>query len=167
MASVTKLKPEEVRALEETLKSIVAAAVRAKGYADVIVRDILPEDDLGLSGTDNAWKLTLSSTGMNEGVISKTLSDDTAIVFYGVRNLDNNDVTQVRFRLGEAKVKAVFQIEKALTEEDATVYFEEPVIFKPNEVLNVDIEAPTSGDKKLVLLGFVAEPKGKVMIGAE
>jgi len=166
MASVTKLKPEEVRTLEEQLKSIVAAAVRAKGYADVVVRDVLPTDDLGVS-TNNEWKLTLSSAGMNEGVISKTLSDDTAIVFYGVRNLDNNDVTQIRFRLGEAKVKAVFQIEKALTEEDATVYFEEPVIFKPNEVLNVDVEAPTSGDKKLVLLGFISEPKGKTMIGAE
>ena len=166
MASVTKLKPEEVRALEEQLKSIVAAAVRSKGYADVVVRDILPTDDLGVS-SNNEWKLTLAAAGLNSAVISKTLGDDTAIVFYGVRNLDNNDVTQVRFRLGEAKIKAVFQIEKALTEDDATVYFEEPVIFKPNEVLNVDIEAPTSGDKKLVLLGFIAEPKGKTMIGAE
>lgn len=166
MASVTKLTPEEVRTLEEQLKSIVAAAVRAKGYADVVVRDILPTDDLGVSA-NNEWKLTLAAAGMNEGVISKTLSDDTAVVFYGVRNLDNDDVTQVRFRLGEAKIKELFQIEKALTEDDATVYFEDPVLYKPNEVINIDVEAPTSGDKKIVLLGFIAEPKGKKVIGAE
>jgi len=165
MPTVTKLKTEDVRSLEESIKSIVEAEVRKKGYDAVVVRDILPTDDLGV-GSYNAWVFSFSAAGWAT-LINKTLPEDTAIAFYGVRFLDNADLNVLRFKLGAAKVKTEFHIQKALTEEDKTAYFEEIVLYKPTEVLIVEGQAGSNGDKKVMLLGFIAEPKGKRIIGSE
>jgi len=166
MPTVTKLRIEDVRSLEESIKSIVEAEVRKKGYDAVIVRDILPTDDLGV-GTNNAWVFSFTAAGWAT-LINKTLPEDTAIAFYGVRVLDTTtDLNVLRFKLGAAKVKTEFQIQKALTEEDRTAYFEEVVLYKPTEVLIVEGQAGSAGDKRVMLLGFIAEPKGKRVIGSE
>jgi hypothetical protein len=165
MAFITKLKPEDIKGIIEAVKSKVEAEVRRKGYTDVIVRDIFPYDDLKVGTTGQTWQFSLVP-GENKDVINITLPDDTAIAFYGVRQLEATDIGLIRFRLGVAKVKAEFQIEPSLTEEDKTGYFEEGIIYKPTEVMRVDMAAVTTGTKRLQLLGFLAEPKGKRIIGA-
>jgi len=166
MPTISKVRIEDVRSLEESIKSIVESEVRKKGYDAVIVRDILPTDDLNV-GTNNAWVFSFAAAGW-QTLINKTLPEDTAIAFYGVRVLDPNvDLNVVRFKLGAAKVKTEFQIQKALNEEDRTAYFEEVVLYKPTEVMIVEGQASSNGDKKVILLGFIAEPKGKRIIGSE
>jgi len=166
MPTITKVKTEDVRSLEESIKAIVEAEVRKKGYDAVIVRDILPTDDLGV-GSQNDWKFSFTAAGWAT-LINKTLPEDTAIAFYGVRVLDPNaDLNVLRFKLGAAKVKTEFQVQKALTEQDRTAYFEEVVLYKPTEVMIIEGQAGSAGDKKVILLGFIAEPKGKRVIGSE
>jgi len=156
------LRKEDLQGIVATLESKVKAEVQAKGYKDVEVRDILPKTDLGLPS--EAWVVSIPS-GATSVTVSKTLPNDTAIVFYGVSLPTKDDVTVIRFRLGDAKIKEVYQVEIARALQDPIVYFEEGVMYKPNEVMNIDVFAKTSGDKQVILLGRVAEPRGKTIVG--
>jgi hypothetical protein len=156
------LRKEDLQGIKANLESKVRAEVQAKGYKDVEIRDILPKTDLGLA--NEAWVVSIP-TGSNNVTISKTLPNDTAIVFYGVALPNKDDVTVIRFRLGDAKIKEVYQVEIARALEEPVVYFEEGVMYKPNEVMNIDVFAKSSGDKQVILIGVVAEPRGKTIVG--
>ena len=164
MPFTTKYTVEQVQAVRDALKKRLEAEVKARGIPEVVVRDILPTDDLGV-GANNAWVITIP-TGATSVTISKDLPDDMAFGFYGVRFLDPAaDVTTVKFRLGQAKIKAIFQVQSAVTEEDKTGYFEEVILYRPKDSMVIDVTAGSSGDKKVQLLGFVAERKGRTVVG--
>jgi hypothetical protein len=164
MPFATKYTVEQIQGVRGALKKRLEDEVRARGIAEVVVRDILPTDDLGV-GTNNAWVISIP-TGSNSVTITKELPDDMAFGFYGVRFLDPAaDVTSIRFKLGQAKIKAVFQVQSALTEEDKTGYFEEVILYKPKDSMVIDVFAGSSGDKRVQLLGFVAERKGRTIVG--
>jgi hypothetical protein len=164
MPFTTKYTIEQIQGVRNALKKRLEDEVKARGIAEVVVRDILPTDDLGV-GTNNAWVISIP-TGSNNVTITKELPDDMAFGFYGVRFLDPAaDVTTIRFKLGQAKIKAVFQVQSALTEEDRTGYFEEVILYKPKDSMVIDVFAGSSGDKKVQLLGFVAERKGRTVVG--
>jgi hypothetical protein len=164
MPFTTKYTIEQIQGVREALKRRLEAEVKARGIAEVVVRDVLPSDDLGL-GTNNAWVIAIP-TGSNSVTITKELPDDMAFGFYGVRFLDPAaDVTHVRFKLGQAKIKAVFQVQAALTEQDRTGYFEEVILYKPKDSMVIDVFAESSGNKRVQLLGFVAERKGRTVVG--
>jgi hypothetical protein len=156
------LRKEDLQGIKANLESKVRAEVQAKGYKDVELRDILPKTDLGLA--NEAWVVSIP-TGANSVTISKTLPNDTAIVFYGVSLPNKDDVTVIRFRLGDAKIKEVYEVEIARALQEPVVYFEEGVMYKPNEVMNIDVFAKSSGDKQVILIGVVAEPRGKTIVG--
>ena len=164
MPFTTKYTVDQIQGVRNALKRRLEDEVRARGIAEVVVRDILPTDDLGV-GTNNAWVISIPS-GANSVTITKELPDDMAFGFYGVRFLDPAaDVTAIRFKLGQAKIKAIFQVQSALTEEDRTGYFEEVILYKPKDSMVIDVFAGSSGDKRVQLLGFVAERKGRTIVG--
>jgi len=156
------LRDEDLQRIRNMISSKVRSEVEAKGYKDVELRDILPKTDLGLAS--EAWVVSIP-TGANNVTVSKTLPNDTAIAFYGVSLPNKDDVTVIRFRLGDAKIKEVYQVEIARALQEPVVYFEEGVIYRPNEVMNIDVYAKTSGDKQVILLGVLAEPRGKTIVG--
>jgi len=162
MPTTIHLRPEDLQGIKATLESKVKAEVQAKGYKDVEVRDILPKTDLGLASDE--WVVSIPS-GATSVTVSKTLPNDTAIVFYGVALPTKDDVTVIRFRLGDAKIKEIYQVEIARALQNPIVYFEEGILYKPNEVMNIDVFAKTAGDKQVILLGVVAEPRGKTIVG--
>jgi hypothetical protein len=164
MPFATKYTVEQIQGVRAALKKRLEDEVKARGIAEVVVRDILPTDDLGI-GANNAWVISIPS-GANSVTISKELPDDMAFGFYGVKFLDHTaDVTTIRFKLGQAKIKAIFQVQSALTEEDRTGYFEEVILYRPKDSMVIDVFAGSSGDKKVQLLGFVAERKGRTIVG--
>jgi len=164
MPFTTKYTLEQIQGIRDALKRRLEAEVRARGIAEVVVRDILPTDDLGV-GSNNAWVISIPA-GANSVTISKDLPDDMAFGFYGVKFLDPAaDVTYIRFRLGQAKIKAVFQVQSALTEQDRAGYFEEVILYRPKDSMVIDVYAGSSGAKKGELLGFIAERKGRTIVG--
>jgi len=167
MPASVYLSNEKIDAIRNQLKQLVASAVRQKGYVEVLVRDILPTSDLGV-GTNEEWKFTGLVAGNNANAVSKTLPDDTAIAFYGVRFLSPTPkITAIRFKEGDAKIKMVFQLQAGYTEEEKEVIFEEPIFYEPTSSIKIDVISASAGDDSVMLLGVLAERKGKTAIGTK
>lgn len=185
---------EEKKAIEsDVIAELKRRAIAQKivaSEADLVVRDILPETDLGL--TSEEW-IESGVAGTYTLVISGRNPENKVWGIYGVKNEHVTAVSgavkpnlmavsgaavamippvlAVKWGLGAgaAKVKDIWHIQRMYVQNDE-VYTDQPVIYNKKELFSIYMLARvnTSGaDGHLILLGKVAEPKGETIMGAE
>lgn len=129
-----------------------------KSKADLVVRDLQPEEDLGQ--TDNIWDFTVNSATQFDEVLSKEVDDGKFIVISAIEVLDANpDTSFVRFSSGATTIQEV-GLESAYSQDNPVIYMKSPVIFDENSTLKVDLYSESTGTKNIVLHGYVAETEG-------
>jgi hypothetical protein len=171
MALTTYLTKEEVLRVEEALKAELTRVAIAKKVVtnakDLAIRDILPKTDLGYS--NEVWATSTLPQYAYSTVASLRVPDTKVIGFLGVQDLAGGigtGVTSViRFTLGPGKSKVVdvWNIQKIESEEELEGFSDKVIVYAPGEYLGVDFYNVDTGVSKVVLLGFVAEPKGELV----
>ncbi len=159
---------EDLGRLKTDAWNLLGASISSKGEnpGNYIIRDILPQTDLGItSAANDSWVFSLTA-GDNQ-VVSKKLDDDTHVVFIGVAYPDQSKVvSKITFARGSAEVLAIYQIQKLYAEREPVGYFKQPVAYSGGDTVTVRFTATADDStEQLILLGYVAEPKGKHISG--
>jgi len=183
---VQELKIEDVRLIEETARLAVLSELAKKlgvataadieamkarvGVAGTIqelqktlvVREILPKTDLGL--TNEEWKISYTAAYTWETKVSKLIKENTCIGFYSITNLSAVPKTLfVRLGLPGLEI-AIWNWEKLYTyAENVTGYTLQPVIVLGGKTLQIDFYGNATGDDFPAVRGFLCEPKGEVI----
>lgn len=164
----TYLTIEEKKKIEDdVIARLIQEAVSQKVVTkedDLVIRDIMPNTDLGL--TNEYWAEVLATpNAWNAAIINVTLPKDKIIAFYGVKNKAAVMLSSmVRFNLAQAKVKDIWEVEDIQTELNAEALAETPVLYNNSEVIRIDMYCMgLAGTDELMLIGKVAEPKGKLI----
>ena len=155
---------EEVKAIEQDVKEyLLRVAVERTGVPREkwVIRDLLPTD-LGLS--TNEWSFDYSTANDYNQVIDTTLGDRVFIAIFGVAVRDPSPVaTVIKFQKA-AQVKDIISLEDLYVYEEPVAYFEEPIVYEENDDVDIYIYATsTKTGEKLILLGYIAELKGKTI----
>jgi len=161
---------EEIRELESKIEEdLIRRAVIQKigGVAspdEVAVRDILPATDLG--ATNQIWEQTMASANAFNTIYTPTAATKKVFAFYGVKNRKSTpNTTAIRFNLGTAKTKDIWQIEEIYTETQTTRGIAtKPVVYNKEESINIAMYAIAAASDNVILLGKVAEPKGETVL---
>lgn len=168
--TLQKLTEEEIVTLEQELEQLLIKKAIEQGIVtkaeDAVVRDILPATDFNWNY--EYWVENVSASGWAI-TVSVSLPDDKIIAFYGVKNLNPNPKTAaVKFQLGKGgtKVKDIWQIEHAYTEDNTAVYSRDFIIYNKSEHITISqYGRGTAGTDNLIFLGKVVEPKGDTIVG--
>jgi hypothetical protein len=164
-----KLTEAELKSLvEATDQYLIQKALEKKVGAspdDLVVRDILPGTDLNnMSG--EVWNQHLSAYLWTMNYSGK--NPDTKIFgIFGYKNKSANPHTvAIRFKVGAggAKIKDIWHVEQAQTEENTAVYSKNTIIYMDDETFVIEFygDANTT-DERGILLGRVVEPKGEII----
>lgn len=140
--------------------------------SNMVTRDFMPKTDFN---SDNApfpaekWERSVTAAANNwVTYIDKTLDDNEMVTFTGVALHDMTDqsITLIRFKLGEAEVKAVYSLTKAYLQQEPIVEFSTPIKYNPGERIVVEVYTTVANPTiRLEMLGFKVEPRGKVIAG--
>jgi len=137
----------------------VTANTLNKDRGDLVVRDINVSTDL--NQTNNEYVLNISSANTFSQAFNITVDNGKTITIYAVDLLDANpDVRAIQFSDG-ASTRNEIQVEDALSSDQPTVFLESPIVYEEQDTFDLALYAATSGDKKVVLRGFVAEDRGE------
>jgi len=136
---------------------------------DLIVRDIFPNNDLGLAATDDFLVAGPGVAGTDLQYINAVVGVDQEWGFYGVGVESANPcISRLRMTLGAAssQIRGAFQLEQLYTRLQPAAYFGETVVFKKQERMRVMIMVRTAfaaNGQRLELFGRVVEPIGAVV----
>lgn len=164
------LRPEEVRALQETTDAwLIRRAVEKKiatKPGDLLVRDLLPSTDLnGLSGEVWAQACTAYTYAM---CYSGNNPDTKIFALIGVKNKYATPRTAaLRFKAGAggAVVKDIWQIEQGMLEENTAVFTKDPIKYENAETFVIENYGISTGNDGVIFLGRVCEPRGETIVG--
>ena len=185
---------EEIKSIEfDLIAELKRRAIAQKivaSEADLVIRDILPETDLGLtseewieSGVGGTWTLVISGRNPENklwgvyGVKNEHATAVSGAVKPVISFVSGNEygivppVIAIKWGLGAgaAKVKDIWHIQRMYVQNDE-VYTDQPVIYNKKELFSIYMLArvnASGADGHLILLGKVAEPKGETIMGAE
>lgn len=144
-------------------------ALRASNFLqrplpDIVVRDILPSTDLGLS--NEIWITGTLTANTFVSYISNALGAATKVVgFIGFANLSSNpQIAAIKFLSGSAQTIQEVQTEQTYAfPNNGWSLIQPPVIYQPNETVSVQVYSSTTTAEHLVLLGLTAEQTGIVV----
>lgn len=164
------LRPEEVRALQETTDAwLIRRAIDMKIATkpdDLVVRDVLPGIDLnGLSGEVWAQACTAFSYAM---CYSGHVPDTKIFALFGVKNKYATPRTAaVKFKIGAggAHTKDIWQVEHGMLEENTAVFTRDPIKYEKGETFVIENYGISTGGDGVILLGRVCEPRGETIMG--
>lgn len=185
---LTSIPEEEVNQFDKKvarrLTNLVvnSKSIEADDPNQVVVRDILPANDLnsggenGWNGTDENWVQDWSSDGAGTDAYAESYEIDSnnnaegKIVAFHKINIpsgESADTRQVRFGVGKGGnqgTKAWVNIEEAEQDSEGAGVFSQAVIYGPTQNGNIEqyIKNTTDGNR-LQFLGFVAEPIGETL----
>lgn len=157
------------RNVEDILvRAAVKVAIR-QDPADLIIRDTLPNTDLGLAAQED-WLIAGAGVVATElQYFSQALANDRCVAFYGV-GIESapGSVARLRLTLGaaSAQIRGVFQLEQLLSRLEPAGYFSEPVLFTRNETCRVMVMprlAFAANSERLHLFARTVEPIGAVV----
>lgn len=180
---LTEITREDAAQKERSLRRLVAALTflqreDIKNPREVIVRDILPADDL-TSGSDNAWTTAVReweqdlSGGADANAQAYQIDSDgnaqnKVIAFLRVANqtLGTTQAREVLFRLGTSGLQGIkdqLQIQGMQSNEVVAAYLAEPVIYLLNEDGDIAIWMDADNVEQLVFEGVVGEKVGETI----
>lgn len=156
---------EKERTLQAVEQKLMEVATRETGKRpeEIVIRDVLPSTDLGLSA--EKWEITYSAAGWATW-INQELDDDQFLIIYGVANASSTPyTTALRFKVGStgATTKDVIEIEDVYAEENKVKYLRKPLIYKGGDTVYIEAYGSAAGTDNLILKALIAEPKGKTV----
>ena len=150
---------EAVRGLKDNLyaRAQKELKLRKEGLVD---RDLRPED-IGLSNP--VWTFNVSSSSAwNTLVNAATIADNRFVGIYGVLIGVSGTAAVTQLRITRAgQKKRYWQIQDGNFREDATIYFDDPIIVDQNTTITIEGYATaTDSTFRLTFLGMAVEKKG-------
>jgi hypothetical protein len=140
---------------------------------NLVVRDILPYTDLGLTGSSNAeeWLITSAATAgtLLNYINARQLTTTQAAAFFGVGSpMASPQVSALKFYYGSAnaQVKAYFQLEQLFSRLESQGYFGAPLYYGPQEFLTVQVMPISSfaaSTERLTLIGRIVDLFGQTI----
>lgn len=163
--------------------ALESSSIDIDGVQNLVVRDILPQQDLDAGGDNGAtydgtgnelWVQDLSSSGSDNSyneayqVDSGSQAEDKIIGVMGISALHSDLQTrQLRFSLGQGGnqgVKREVNIESMETDEEGRAMFLTDLMFDAKEHGTIEHYQETATDgERLVYHGYVAEPVGETL----
>jgi hypothetical protein len=160
----------DIRAMQtaiiEYLKDLAVKKGIVANRDNAVVRDLLPDIDLGFPAPN--WSIPLTANTWNT-IASFRVPDKKLIVFYGIRNISGTPgATAISFKVGPqgAKTKDIEEIEPAyaLSIPCKQAIFTNPILYENGQYLTILVYSKlTKPNEYLILLGYVVEPKGETI----
>jgi len=147
---------------KERAIALLQTLIRKKGKRpeDFVIRDVLPQTDLGL--THEEWMHTYSSAYTEEEYFTKDLGDDRFIVTYGYANASTLPKTlYMKMSRGSVPIKVIHT--QFVNMQEFPVLFFEPEGWMEGEKITVTLYGDSTGDDKVVLLSLFAEPSNETI----
>lgn len=136
---------------------------------DLIIRDALPNTDLGLAATEDWLIAGVGVAGTELQYFNPTLAITRVLAFFGVSvEAAPAAISRVRLTQGATSttVKGVYQLEQLYSRLEPTGYFSEAVYFPLNQVVRVMVMpriAFAANTQRLAFLARIIEPTGDVV----
>ena len=169
IVSLYEMPVTERKAKEQALINVAlseASKLTKLAPSELVVRDILPSTDLGL--TNEVWEASITAANDWNNWIDVTLEDFRTVAIVGIVVLSPDPITTaIRFGIGAGPTKVidVIQYESILNTQEAVVgYLDKPIVYRPESYMNVDLYGKSTGTEQIVLKGVTIEPSGKVMV---
>lgn len=132
-----------------------------KSKSELVVRDIQPAEDLGQSNAH--WDLNVSASDQFDEVINKELDDGKFLVISAVEVADANpDTSFIQFSSGATTIQEV-GLEPSYVQDQPVTYLKSPVVYDENDTIKISLYSESTGDKNIILHGFIAETEGEVI----
>jgi hypothetical protein len=154
------------------VKTAISKAV-SNNPAGLVVRDLLPFTDLGLTGNTSAesWLITNAATAgtLLNYINAKQLSTTQCAGFWGVAGgVAPSNVSAVKFFFGaaNAQIKAFVQIQQLLSRLEPEGLFSTPIIYVAQDTLSVQVMPTTSfaaNTEQLILLSRMCDQFGQTI----
>jgi hypothetical protein len=127
---------------------------------EIVVRDIMPEADLGLA--NETWLSPTLVANDWDAFIDQALPVTQLMAFYSIVDQTTPaTITAVRFWSGTAQLYQQSQVERGYGfQESNEVIIRPTIIYDPNDTVNIDLYATAALAQVVVLGGFVAEAVG-------
>lgn len=159
------------KALEDELVRRAVAEKVTKSAEETLTRDILPKTDFAGSWGAEEWWYDLSSGTINthnQVVANVDLDREKIIGIFGVKKRGEDIVSALKFKRGDAETIDVWQLNAIGEGEIAVVEsVDNAIIYNSRDKVNIYDYISEVGVAGIVLLGKVAEKKGKTVSGAK
>lgn len=170
ISDLTLAERQNVRAAVDAnlLTAALKTAIR-DDPSQLIIRDALPNLDLGLAATDDWLIAGVGVAGTELQYISQLIAQTQAIGVYGVSiEQANPAISRIRLSLGPASntTLAQYQIEDTYPRLEPVAYFSEPTVFPKNVTARIMVMPRTAfaaNTQRLQLLARTIEPLGDVI----
>jgi len=166
---IKQLTLEDLARIKASIKEKLIREVSARlaiPREQVVVRDLLPKTDMGL--TTEVWITPTLAANAWTKYFDKELPNRRFVAFYGVANNAADPIaTGVYLKLGPtgATARAVWEIEELYADEIPVGVTDEIILYRGGEHIFVEVYAKAAGTEPLVLLGMVGEPYGELVSG--
>jgi len=149
----------------------LASAALTLPYSRIVVRDIAPNQDLGIQPVPASdfeqWLIdsTLMTANGYRTIITQQLPQTKLLVVVGVLDFTSTpSITNVRFYSGNAAMWAQYNIEKSYSVFDTPLTIVRPtLVWNPNDTVRVDVWSTVAQDENFLLDGFIAEAVGQTV----
>lgn len=165
---ISQLTPAQVDQLRMSVEARLLAEAAKKGYAptDVVVLDILPNADLGVTGGGafDYWQTAALVANTSSPYVSHKLDDDEWVAIYGIAINDANPSTRkVKCSVGTAIVLVDWQLEEIFCDLIPIGMSEEYALWLAGDTVTVDLlpQVTKAAGDHIVLVGLICMPKGK------
>lgn len=132
--------------IDENLVNIALERKIANAAKALVVRDMLPFTDMGLTGQSSSedWLITGAATAGTplNYINAKQLTTTQAAAFFGVGSpMASPQVSALKFYYGSAlaQVKGFYQLQKLFVRLESDGYFGAPLYYAPQEYLSVQV----------------------------
>lgn len=142
---------------------------------EIVLRDMLPYTDMGLTGGTNGetWLITAAGTAGTaiSYINAKQLTTTQCAAFYGVASyMATPNISRVSFLLGSgsATTRFVVQLEPLFSRLEVAGYLATPMSYKPNQYITVSVmpfRSFAANSEYLTLLGRMADQIGQTISG--
>jgi len=169
LTPIKQLSLADIAAIEASIKERLldeASRRLARPKEQLVIRDILPKTDLGL--TNEEWVTPSLTANAWTKYFDIKLPDTRFICFYGAaNNAADPIVTAVMLKMGPAgaTTRGSMELEEIYADEVPVGILDEAVLYRGGDHIYVDCWAKKAGTEPLVLKGMVAEPYGEVVSG--
>ena len=154
------------RELEEALTRLSINAGIVTSRESLVVRDVLPNADLGLA--TNSWLSPALVANTEVTFVTVALGNRRHLAFYGVSTESAApSISMIYFRIGAtgSSTFLLANLEGLYAEQETVGYFSEPVIYVPNETVFVRVlpRVTNAAGERIRLHALIAEPKGEAV----
>jgi len=166
---IKQLSLADIARIKETVKRNLvreASARLAIAPEKIVVRDILPKTDMGL--TNEVWVTPSLTANAWTKYFDIALPNNKFVTFYGAANNAADPIaTAIYLKRGPtgATARGLMELEELYADEIPVGITDEAILYRGQDHSYIEVYAKAAGTEPLVLLGMVAEPYGATVSG--